>query len=236
MKPDLKFLIAVPAFNEEESIQFVLRDILEIFDIDQIVVVDDGSSDSTRELVKAQGIRIISLPFNTGVGGAMRTAFKFAISNGFDAVVQIDADGQHDPRFITQLIGHLDKSDVVIGSRFSGLGKYRTIGPRRWAMRLLARFVSLLTGKRFNDVTSGFRATGPKALGLFSRHYPVEYLGDTVESIVLAHRAGLNVVEVPVEMRHRQGGRPSQSIVQATLFLFRAFLVLILAAIRPRIK
>ena len=232
----LKVLIAIPAFNEAESIGSVIENLLNFYERWQILVVDDGSSDSTLQIVDSYGIRHVSLPFNVGVGGAMRTAFKFAIERDFDAVVQLDADGQHDPKYIAALIEGLYLSDVVIGSRFSGIGTYRTIGPRRWAMRLLAKFVSKLTNTRFSDVTSGFRATGPAALKLFSKHYPVEYLGDTVESILLAHRAGLKVIEVPVEMRYRFGGRPSQSIVQASLFLLRAFLVLILAVIRPEIK
>lgn len=235
MKPE-RALIAIPAFNEEESISSVLQSVLKFYSANQILVVDDGSTDATALIAKSYSVPVIKLPFNMGVGGAMRTSFLYASRNGFDAVVQLDADGQHDPAYVEILLAGLTTADVVIGSRFGGVGSYRTIGPRRWAMRFLAITVSRITSSKMTDVTSGFRANGSDAIRLFQHHYPSEYLGDTVESIVIAHRAGLIVKEVPVEMHHRLAGRPSQSLFQATLFLFRAVLVLLLALVRPTIK
>ena len=230
-----RILIAIPAFNEEESLDSVLKATLDLYSPKSVLVIDDGSTDSTGMIAKERGVELIQLPFNMGVGGAMRTAFLFAYRNKFDAVVQLDADGQHNPKYIQDLIIKLDDNDIVIGSRFAGKGSYRTIGPRRWAMRILARSVSGITKVKLTDVTSGFRAHGPKAIDLFQWHYPSEYLGDTVESIVIAHRAGLVTTEVPVEMSHRIAGRPSQSLTQATLFFFRAGLVLLLALVRPSV-
>lgn len=230
-----RILIAIPAFNEEESLDSVLKSTLELYPRKCVLVIDDGSTDSTGNIARRYGVRLIQLPFNMGVGGAMRTAFLFAHRNKYEAVVQLDADGQHDPKFIRDLLVKLNENDIVIGSRFAGKGFYRTIGPRRWAMRILARSVSKITKVRLTDVTSGFRAHGPKAIDLFQWHYPSEYLGDTVESIVIAHRAGLVAAEVPVEMSHRIAGRPSQSLIQATLFFFRAGLVLLLALVRPSV-
>jgi len=162
----------------------------------------------------------------------MRTGFVYALRHGFDAVVQVDADGQHDPEAVAALIEGLRDADIVIGARFAGQGDYRVRGPRRWAMGLLAWSLSRLTGTALTDVTSGFRATGPAALPLFARDYPQEYLGDTVESLVLAHRAGLRIAQVPIAMRPRSGGVPSQSAVRATAYLLRALLVLLLAVVR----
>lgn len=231
--PD-KVLVIIPCFNEEASIEATLSELLQFIPAKRVVVVDDGSRDKTSLIVKGLGVPFIRMPFNVGVGGAVRAGFVYALKNNFIAAVQFDADGQHDPKYIEELIDQLNKSDVVIGSRFAGKGNYKTIGPRRWAMRLLALSVSAITSTKLTDVTSGFRATGPRALELFSREYPVEYLGDTVESILMGHKSGLSFSQIPVEMRYRTNGKPSQSVVQATLFLARALLVLILGLIRPK--
>lgn len=227
-------LIVVPAFNEEESIEAAVFELLEFMPASNILIVDDGSRDKTFQISSNLGVSCIRLPFNLGVGGAVRAGFVFAVQNGFQAVIQYDADGQHDPKYIELLIHGLDEADVVIGSRFAGVGSYKTIGPRRWAMRFLARAISLITRSKLTDVTSGFRATGPRALELFSKEYPVEYLGDTVESILMGHKSGLTFTQIPVEMRYRTSGKPSQSIIQASLFLARAILVLLLGVIRPK--
>lgn len=197
-----------------------------------VLVVDDGSADRTSEVASAAGAVVARLPFNVGVGGAMRAGFLYAVRHRYDVVVQVDADGQHDPTEISHLVAGLAAADIVIGSRFAGAGSYRVRGPRRWAMILLAKVLSILTGVRLNDVTSGFRASGPRAVEVFAREYPSEYLGDTVESLVVAHRSGLRVAQVPVVMRPRQGGVPSHSPAKAAIYLFRALLVLLLALIR----
>jgi glycosyltransferase involved in cell wall biosynthesis len=228
-----RVLIALPAYNEAESIEFVLQELRDILPSSHVLVVDDGSSDETAAVAGAFGVDVLRIPFNIGVGGAMRAAFAFGIANKYEVVVQLDSDGQHDPVFIPELVNRLQNADVVVGSRFAGVGDYRIIGPRRWAMRILAFIVSRICGTKLTDVTSGFRATGPRALEIFRHDYPAEYLGDTVESLVIASKSGLTIQEMPVKMRHRFAGRPSQSLPQATLFLFRALLVLILALIRP---
>ena len=142
------------------------------------------------------GAQVCSLPYNLGVGGAMRTGYRYAVRNGYDVVVQIDADGQHDPRYLPALIAQLrvsgdEGADLVIGARFAGEGeKYNVSFPRRLAMRMLARILSRLAGTRLTDVTSGYRVANRRAAELFAAHYPAEYLGDTVESMVIALRAG----------------------------------------------
>jgi glycosyltransferase involved in cell wall biosynthesis len=197
-----------------------------------VVVVDDGSTDRTAAVAEAAGAVVLQLPFNVGVGGAMRAGLLYAQRHGYDGVVQVDADGQHDPAQIERLLRALNEVDVVVGSRFASGSGHSARGPRRWAMRLLARSLSRICRTRLTDVTSGFRATGPRALGLLARYYPSEYLGDTVESLVVVQKAGLRVREVPVTMRPRAGGTPSQSPVRATVYLGRAVLVLVLATIR----
>ena len=226
-------LVVVPAWNESEALPAVLVELRDkIPDVD-VLVVDDGSTDGTADIVRTSGTAsVVSLPFNIGVGGAMRAGFLFAERNGYRAVVQCDADGQHDPADIERLLAELDSGlDVVIGARFAGVGDYRVGGLRRIAMRFLASSMSRITGTRLTDVTSGFRASSARAVSVFAREYPPEYLGDTIESLVVARRAGLSIGQLPVELRERQGGRPSQSSFKSVVYLGRAVLVLGLAVL-----
>lgn len=195
-------------------------------------MVDDGSTDHTARRARQAQVDVIELSYNLGVGGAMRAGFRYAQRRDYDAVVQVDADGQHDPREIPRLLARLGESDMVIGARFADRGDYRVRGPRRWAMSVMARVLSRVTGVRFTDVTSGFRASGRAAIELFAEHYPVEYLGDTVESLVIAVRSGCRVEQVPVRMRARRGGVASHRPVKAAIYLFRANLALGLALVR----
>jgi glycosyltransferase involved in cell wall biosynthesis len=226
-----RVLIVMPALNEQGSVGAVIRELRSIVELD-VLVVDDGSTDATSEEARAAGAMVVTLPFNIGVGGAMRTGFRYAVRQGYDGVVQVDADGQHDPRFVSELVDLLAAADVVVGSRFAGVEAYQVRGPRRWAMRLLARGVSRLANTKLNDVTSGFRGSGPRAIRLFAEEYPPEYLGDTVESLIIAHRAGLLITQHPVSMRPRTVGTPSQNTLRSTIYLLRAGLVLLLAAVR----
>lgn len=227
-----RVLVVVPAWNEEQVIADVLSELRSAVPELDVLVVDDGSTDNTTHVARATGVAVVSLPFNIGVGGAMRAGFLYAVRNGYDGVVQVDADGQHDPAQIELLVDALEDADVVVGSRFAGAGQYVARGPRRWAMRVLAWALSRLCRTSLTDVTSGFRATGPRAIGLLARYYPPEYLGDTVESLVVVQKARLAVKEVAVVMRPRAGGVPSQSAVTAAIYLGRAMLVLVLAVLR----
>jgi len=197
------------------------------------LVVDDGSTDHTASVARASGAEVISLPFNLGVGGAMRLGFKYALEHGYDNVVQIDADGQHDPNQVPSMIAELSNADVVIGARFAGTGEYSARGPRKWAMVLLARVISRSARTRLTDTTSGFKASGPKAVRLFAEHYPAEYLGDTIEALVIATRAGCVVRQIPTAMRARSGGTPSHNPFKAAAYLGRATMALTFAYIGP---
>jgi glycosyltransferase involved in cell wall biosynthesis len=137
-----------------------------------VLVFDHGSSDETAAVAEAFGVDVLRIPFNIGAGGAMRAAFAFGITNKFQVVVQLDGDGQHDPAFIPELVNRLQNADVGVGSRFAGVGDYRIIGPRSWAMRILAFIVSRICGTKLTDVTSGYRATGPRALEILRHDYP----------------------------------------------------------------
>lgn len=226
-------LIVMPAFNEEASVGAVVREVLEKLPGAAILVVDDGSTDNTTSVARTAGALVVTLPFNLGVGGAMRTGFKYALANGYLNVVQIDADGQHDPANVPKLLAALDTADVVIGARFAGEGDYSVRGPRQWAMKFLAAMLSRTARTKLTDTTSGFRASGPRCVRLFAAHYPAEYLGDTIEALVIAARVNCVIRQVPVTMRARSGGVPSHNPFKATAYLGRVSIALIFALIRP---
>ncbi|WP_318151962.1 glycosyltransferase family 2 protein [Nocardioides hwasunensis] len=229
----LRVLVIVPAWNEQDSITGTLDEIRECVPWADLLVIDDGSGDRTAAVAEAAGATVCRLPFNLGVGGAMRTGYRYALRNGYDVAVQIDADGQHDPRYLVDLIDLMGDADVVIGARFAKADDpYIVRGPRRWAMVLLAWVLSRLARTRLTDVTSGFRASNRRAIALFAQHYPAEYLGDTVESLVIAARAGCRITQVPVTMRARTAGRASHSPVKAAIYLCRAIVALLLALVR----
>jgi glycosyltransferase involved in cell wall biosynthesis len=228
-----KTLVVMPAFNEEESVRAIVLEVFEKLPGITCLVVNDGSTDGTTGEALAAGAIVARLPFNLGVGGAMRVGFRYALENGFDNVVQVDADGQHDPSGVVALLARLDKADLVVGARFAGEGDYTVKGPRRWAMVLLSQFLSRMAHTKLTDTTSGFKMSGPRAVRLFAEHYPAEYLGDTIESLVIAARAKIVIVQVPVAMRARAGGRPSHNPVKAAAYLARAVLALLFAIMRP---
>lgn len=229
-------LIVMPAWNEEESVARVVTEVLKELPGIRCLVVSDGSTDHTEFEAASAGASVLALPFNLGVGGAMRLGFKFALENGFENVVQIDADGQHDPKNVRALLAQLENFDIVIGARFAGEQSYDIRGPRRWAMWILSKSLSKVTHTKLTDTTSGFKANGPRAVKLFAEHFPAEYLGDTVEALVIAARAGCTVTQVPVSMRERMGGQPSHNPAKAALYLGRAVLAFVFAIMRPRVK
>lgn len=227
-------LVVMPAYNEEESVAAVVREVFEKLPGVVCLVVDDGSTDQTAREALEAGALVARLPFNLGVGGAMRVGFRFALDHGLDNVVQVDSDGQHDPGQVPALLERLGDADLVLGARFAGEGDYEVKGPRRWAMVVLSKVLSRVARTELSDTTSGFKASGPRAVRLFADNYPAEYLGDTVESLVIAARAKLVIVQVPVSMRVRSGGRPSHNPFKAAVYLGRACLALVFAFLRPR--
>ena len=231
-----RLLIVIPAWTEEA----VLGDVLEAGMAEKpsfadILVVSDGSVDATASIARAAGVAVLDLPLNLGVGGAMRAGFQYARRSGYQYACQLDADGQHDPGEIETLIDTASRegADVVIGSRFAGKGNYEARGPRKWAMNLFSFILSRVCHTRLSDTTSGFKLYGPRALSLFARNYPAEYLGDTIGALVIAARSHLVVREVGVQMHPRAGGEPSHNPIKSALFLVRATLALVVSLSRP---
>lgn len=227
-------LVVMPAFNEAEVIAKVISEVQVTLPGVRVLVVSDGSTDETVAVARAAGARVLELPFNLGVGGAMRLGFRYALENDIPVAVQLDSDGQHNPADVPALVSQLDANDVVIGARFAGQGEYTVRGPRKWAMRFLSGTLSRALSTRLTDTTSGFKAHGPRAVALYAQDFPAEYLGDTIESLVTGHRGGLRFTQVGVAMRERAGGMPSHNQLKSAVYLGRAFFALAIAFLRPR--
>jgi glycosyltransferase involved in cell wall biosynthesis len=227
-------LIIVPALNEEESLPATLKELSEVVVDYDVVVIDDGSTDATADVARRAGAVSARLPFTLGVGGAVRTGLHFAHENGYERAVVIDADGQHDPAGITLLLDALEQgADMAVGSRFAeGAREYRVGRTRRQAMRFLGLIVRALTGQRYSDVTSGFRAFDRPVIELLAREYPVEYLADTVEALLIVRYAGFRVAEVPITMRTRAGGVPSTRRVKLIINYLRLLVGILASASR----
>jgi glycosyltransferase involved in cell wall biosynthesis len=225
-----KTLVIIPALNEEASLPTVVRDLREHAPECDLLVIDDGSTDGTAEAARDAGARVVSLPFNMGVGTALRTGFRYADRHGYDRVVQTDADGQHDAAQIRALVCELDRgADLVIGSRFvSGDGHYEVERSRGLAMSVLRVSTRLLIGRTIHDSTSGFRGFSRPLIESFSRSYPREFLSDTVEALLMAGYAGHRISEVPVTMRHRMAGEPSHRSFKLAYHYVRLLVVMVL--------
>lgn len=231
----MKTLVIVPAWNEAEALGPTLAEITQANPTVDVLVVDDGSTDATAEIAQSAGALVLKLPFNLGVGGAMRAGYEFAKRYGYDQAIQVDADGQHDASEIAAVLSGLATADICLGARFAGKGQYSAAGPRRWAMAMLAAIVSRMAHTKLTDITSGFRSANRKAIAQYCRHYPAEYLGDTVDSLVMAIRSGCTVTQVPVEMLARRAGQASHDPFKSTILLGRTMFALLVALTRRRV-
>ncbi len=228
-------LFIIPAFNEEESLPGVLDELGAAFPEADVVVIDDGSADATAAMARAGGAVVLQLPFNLGIGGALRTGFRYAVRTGYQRGVQFDADGQHHADEVPALLVALDAgADMVVGSRFSdGTPPYKVGRLRKAAMGLLSITMRRIAGKNFSDTSSGFRAFSRPVLEFFAETYPAEYM-ESVEALFSTVRAGYDVVEVPVQMRERELGAPSNRTWRLVYHYLRLFVVLLAQA--PRSK
>jgi glycosyltransferase involved in cell wall biosynthesis len=228
----LRLLVIVPALNEEHSLATVIDEIRSVDRHAEVVVVDDGSVDGTARVAAASGAIVVKLPYNIGIGGAVQTGYKYALERGFDLAVQVDGDGQHDPREIPRLLEPLldDRADMVVGSRFAPGGGYRGTPLRRIGIHIFAAVVSLMVRARVTDTTSGFRAVNRKAIRLFALDYPPDY--PEVEATVLLVRHKLRMLEVPVQMRVRETGASSITALSSVYYMIKVLLALFIGLFR----
>lgn len=242
-----RYLAIVPAHNEVGAIAATIAEIHAAAPEFDVLVIDDGSIDATAATAVAAGARVVSLPFNLGIGAAVQSGYIYARRHGYEVAVQIDGDGQHDPRDIPRLLAELQadpQTHLVTGSRF--LSRSRTLrdaGPgddfgdghrsttyRRLGIAVFARLVSLLTRQRVTDPTSGFRMTDRRGIELFARDYPSDY--PEVEAIVLAHAYSLHTRELQVRMRPRTTGTSHISTSVSIYYLFKVLLAVLVSALR----
>ena len=212
----MRTLIVIPAYNEAENIERTLRELQEAAPGYDAVVVNDGSTDETAALCRRMGVRVLDLPDNLGIAGAVQTGMRYACRHGYDAVLQFDADGQHDPRYIPQLVAKQEETqaDLVIGSRF--LHGKRSGSLRMWGNALLSFAIRATTGQRISDSTSGMRLYGPKLL------QPMAYgvnLGPEPDTVAYFLRSGAKVAEVPVVMRPRTAGKSYLGLGQSVFYM-----------------
>jgi glycosyltransferase involved in cell wall biosynthesis len=230
-------LVIIPAYNEAESLPPLIRALAgarlpEPWALD-VLVVSDGSTDHTAAAMAGLPARLIELPCNLGVGGAVQTGLQFAVQQGYEFAMQVDGDGQHPPEEIPALLRRMDAGgvDMVLGSRFAAAGEgFQSTATRRLGIRLFAAMLTALCRQRFTDTTSGFRLWNRRALEMLAADYPEDY--PEVEAILRLHHAGLRMAEVPVRMAERTAGRSTIGAWQVVNFLVKVPLALFMGVSR----
>lgn len=231
----LKTLIVIPAFNEEKNIGPVLDLVHELAPGIPVLVINDGSVDNTGSIAKEHGANVIALPFNSGYGVALQTGFIYAVKNGYSVVVQLDADGQHDPSGIKDLLHEIlkDDVDIVIGSRFLGQNKYQTTFAKHTGMFIFGKLASIFCGQKITDPTSGFQALKGKAI-LFAagNFYPPDY--PDADFLIMLHRAGFKIREIPVTMRPNRENQSMHRGHRSVYYVFKMFLSIFVTLLRQK--
>lgn len=228
----MNVLAIVPAYNEADTVGEVVRAIRALGGID-VVVVDDGSSDDTARIAREAGARVLELPINLGIGGAVQCGYLYAWRGRYDVAVQVDADGQHVPSEIPLLLAPFSQgeADLVLGSRYVERSEYQAPPARRLGMLIFSAVVTAVTGQRLRDTTSGFRAAGANVLRYLAAHYPQDY--PEVEALVLLRRAGFRIREIPCRFSERRGGRSSITMARSAYYVAKVLLAILAGLFRP---
>ncbi len=234
--PSSRHLAVVPAYNESGTVATVVRAIREAEPDFDVLVIDDGSTDDTAKAAAAAGARVVRHPFNLGIGGAVQSGFSYALDNGYDFLVQVDGDGQHDPTEIGKLSAAMEEEpqvDMVCGSRF--ITKERDyVAPisRRTGIHIFAFVLSRIVGQRVTDPTSGFRLYNRRAISLFAHDYPHDY--PEVEAVLMLHFHRLRAREVAVRMFQRGGGVSSINSGKSAYYMIKVLLAIFIGLVRAR--
>lgn len=228
----MNLLIIIPAFNEAESISGVISDLKANIANADILVVDDGSLDATARIASELGVHVLQLPFNLGIGGAMQAGYLYAQRRGYDIAVQFDGDGQHLAGEVKKLFQPVvaGDADLAIGSRFLGHGDYKPSFSRKAGIKIFSTILSCILETRVTDTTSGFRAANRRVIEFFSRAYPDDY--PEVEALVLLHKAGMRIAEVPVQMRERASGQSSITALRSVYYMVKVLLAVFIDVLK----
>jgi len=229
-------LVVVPAYNEEEAIGRTVRDLRRHASWADVLVVNDGSADNTAEVAHAAGAMVVNLPVNLGIGGAVQTGYRYAYENDYDLAFQFDGDGQHRARWLQELAKPIlaGETDMIIGSRFLRPRGMTARGGRWAGIKILAVAIRLVTGMRITDPTSGFRGGGRKLIQLFAQTYPQDY--PEPESLVLVHKQGFRVLEVPAAMRRRRVGVSSINFLKGIYYMAKVLLAVVMEALKAPVR
>ena len=228
----MRKLIIIPAYNESECIEKTIRDIMENASDFDYVIINDCSTDNTREICEKNDFNIVNLPINLGIGGAVQTGYMYAMEYGYDVAVQVDGDGQHDPQFLRKMAQYLEThdADMVIGSRFIEKKGFQSSKLRRFGIQYFTVLIKLCTGKKITDPTSGLRMVGKNVIRLFADSYPKDY--PEPESTVAALKHKYKVEEIPVVMRERQGGTSSITMKRSVYYMIKVTLAILMETLR----
>ncbi|HBG62553.1 MAG: hypothetical protein A2Y03_08115 [Omnitrophica WOR_2 bacterium GWF2_38_59] len=230
-----KILIIVPAYNEEGNIKRTVEELASLGEDYSILVVNDGSKDSTFEKAKQTEAIVASLPYNLGIGGAVQTGFRYARDKGYDIAVQFDGDGQHDASYISKLLEPVisGEADVCIGSRFlPPYSDYRSSFLRRIGINFFAHLISFLTSYKVTDPTSGFRAFNKRMIKIFAHYYPHDF--PEPEAISVSSRYGMKLKEIPVKMRKRVSGSSSIRYLYTLYYMIKVTFAILLDKIKNK--
>ena len=228
----MKKLIIIPAYNEQESIKKTVEDIMEKAPHFDYIVINDCSTDKTKEICETEEFNVIHLPVNLGIGGAVQTGYLYAARNGYDIAVQVDGDGQHDPQFLSKMADYMEAehADMVIGSRFIDKEGFQSSGARRVGIKYFTMLIKLLTGTKITDPTSGLRMVNREIIEFFAEEYPKDY--PEPESVVAILRRKKKLLEIPVIMRERSGGVSSISMKKSVYYMIKVSLAILIERIR----
>ena len=232
-----KVLLIIPAYNEEKNILSVIDKIKLFNEKNNVnydyIVINDGSNDSTKDILIKNEINHISLIHNLGIGGAVQTGYKYAYKEGYDIAIQFDGDGQHKVEYVEKLIQNMEKNDLdlVIGSRYvNSAGEFKSTALRRIGIKIISFVIKVFTGKKITDTTSGFRACNKRIIEYFSSEYPLEY-PEPISTTVLIKK-GYKVGECHVEMNAREGGKSSIRTWKTIYYMFNVILSIVVTCLR----
>lgn len=232
----MRVLIIIPAFNEERNIISLLEQLFALELEADVLVINDASLDHTSSLVKKMGGQVIDLPLNLGIGGAVQTGYIYAHYHDYDIAVQVDGDGQHDPKYLPALIKPIidGDADMVVGSRFIDHAGFQSTRARRIGIRFFENLIYLLTRVKFTDPTSGFRACGKDIIHLFAQYYPYDF--PEPETLATVNRKGFKTVEIPVIMKERKEGKSSIQSMKTVYYMIKVSLAIIIDVIKTKDK
>jgi len=228
-----RVLVIVPAYNEAELLPRLIQALRAACAGCDVVVIDDGSTDNTRQV--AEGLaRVVSLPCNLGIGGAVQTGLQIALHEGYELAIQVDGDGQHPPQEVAKLLRAARESgcDLVVGSRFRSAGGFKSTATRRLGIHFFSFLLSAVCRTRVTDPTSGFRVMNRRAIRLLATRYSEDF--PEVEALVQVHRAGLRMLEVPVEMAERVAGRSIIGTLKSVIYMLKVPLAILMSLLRRR--